>query len=371
MPVVVLAGGGTGGHIYPNVAVAERLKARGLADTAHFLISNRPGDARIVEQLGHPASTIEVQPLPAPSRPWKVPGFLRAWRNSIAAATRLLAEVDADVVMATGGFVSGPAVVAAHRAGIPVALINLDAIPGIANRYLARFADVVFSTYPTDRLPEAHHIGLPLRQDAVALSSPADARRQFGLDPDLHTLFVTGATHGGGSMIEAVRRLITDPAMQTSLRGWQVLHQCGTHDPGGLQADYAAANIPATVLPYIENMGTAWAAADLALARAGAGTVAETWANTVPTIFLPNPHHPHQRLGLNTRPLVDAGGALTVDDQLDSDHTAAHLGQVLTDLLEDPNQRAAMRDALGRTKPPDGSQTLADWLHHYIFMDER
>lgn len=371
MPLVLLAGGGTGGHIYPNVAVTERLEVRGFEGVVHFLVSNRPGDARIVDQLDHPATAVEVQPLPAPSRPWKLPGFFRAWRTSVATTARVLAEADFGAVVATGGFVSGPAVVAARRAGIPVALVNLDAIPGIANRYLARFADVVFSTYPTARLPEAHQIGLPLRQSATALDSPADARRQLGLDPDRHTLFITGATHGGGSMIGAVRRLVTDPAMQTSLQGWQLLHQCGTNDPAELQADYDTAGIPATVLPYIENMGTAWAAADLALARAGAGTVAEAWANTVPTIFLPNPHHPHQRLGLNTRPLVDAGGALTVDDQLDSAATAAHLGEVLADLLQDSEQRAAMRDALARTKPTEGSEALADWIHRQLLADER
>lgn len=371
MPLVLLAGGGTGGHIYPNVAVAERLEARGFQGAVHFLISDRPGDARIVEQLGYPATAVEVQPLPAATRPWKLPGFLRAWRNSIGSARRLLIEADIGAVVATGGFVSGPAVVAAHRAGIPISLVNLDAIPGTANRYLARFADVVFSAYPTARLPTAHEIGLPLRRAATALVSPGHARRQLGLDPDLSTLLVTGATHGGWSMIQAVRRLVTDPAVQTSLRGWQVLHQCGAHDPAQLQADYDASGISATVLPYIENMGTAWAAADLALARAGAGTVAEAWANTVPTIFLPNPHHPHQRLGLNTRPLVDAGGALTVDDQLDSALNAAHLGEVLAGLAQDARQRAAMREALVRTKPTEGSQALADWTQRQLVANER
>ena len=371
MPLVLLAGGGTGGHIYPNVAVAESLKARGLQDAAHFLVSSRRGDVRIVEQFGYPATAVEVQPLPAASKPWGLWGFLRAWRTSVATTARLLIDAEVGAVVATGGFVSGPAVVAAHRAGIPVALVNLDAVPGIANRYLARFADVVFSTYSTDRLSEAHRIGLPLRQTAIARVSPLDARRQLALDPDLHTLFITGATHGAGSMIEAVRRLISDPATQTSLRGWQVLHQCGTHEPFELQADYDAAGIPAKVVPYLEDMGAAWAAADLALARAGAGTVAEAWTNSVPTIFCPNPHHPHQRLGLNTRPLVGAGGSLTVDEQPDSDRTAAHLRDVLTDLLQDQQQRTAMRKALSATKPTEGSEAIADWIQAQFLAHDR
>lgn len=371
MPLVLFAGGGTGGHIYPNVAVAERLKARGFHAAVHFLVSSRRGDVRIVERLGYPATAVEVQPLPAASQPWGLWGFLRAWRTSVATTERLLVDAEVGAVVATGGFVAGPAVVAAHRAGIPVALVNLDAIPGIANRYLARSADVVFSTYTTDRLPQARQIGLPLRQTAIARVSPVDARRQLALDPDLHTLFITGATHGAGSMIEAVRRLISDPATQTSLRGWQVLHQCGTHEPSELQADYDAAGIPAKVVPYLEDMGMAWAAADLALARAGAGTVAEAWTNTVPTIFCPNPHHPHQRLGLNTRPLVGAGGALTVDDQPGSDRTAAHLRDALTDLLQDPRQRAAMREALTATKPTEGSEALADWIQAQVLAQDR
>lgn len=261
--------------------------------------------------------------------------------------------------------------IAAHRAAIPVALVNLDAVPGVANRYLARFADIVFSTYTTPRLPEAIPIGLPLRRTAMAAMTPGDARRQLGLDPELYTLFITGATHGAGSMIDAVRSLITDPAMRASLRGWQVLHQCGAHPPADLQAHYDAADISAKVVAYLENMGVAWAAADVAIARAGAGTVAEAWANVTPTVFLPNPHHPHQRLGLNTRPLVDTGGALTVDDQLDSGRTASHLGKALADLLRDPQRRATMRDALARTKPTDGSTALADWVQHQLAAHER
>ena len=371
MPLVLFAGGGTGGHIYPNVAVAERLEACGFEDAAHFLISDRPGDSRIVEQLGYPATAIGVRPLPQPSRPWKLPSFLRAWRNAVAAVARLLVETDVGAVVATGGFVSGPAVVAAHRAAIPVALVNLDAVPGLANRYLARFADVAFSTYTTSRLPDAQPIGLPLRRTATAAMTAGDARRQLGLDPELHTLFITGATHGAGSMIDAVRSLTTDPSMRTSLRGWQLLHQSGSHDPAKLQSHYDTAGIPAKVVAYLENMGVAWAAADVVIARAGAGTVAEAWANATPTIFLPNPHHPHQRLGLNTRPLVDTGGAVTVDDQLDSGRTANHLGKALADLLRDPQRRTTMRDALARTKPTDGSKALADWVQHQLAAHER
>jgi UDP-N-acetylglucosamine--N-acetylmuramyl-(pentapeptide) pyrophosphoryl-undecaprenol N-acetylglucosamine transferase len=370
VPLVLFAGGGTGGHIYPNVAVAERLVSDGLEGPAHFLISDRPGDARIVAQQGYPATAVEVRPLPPPSRPWKLPGFLRAWRSAVNKVGRLLIESNIGAVVATGGFVSGPAVIAAHRARIPVALVNLDAVPGLANRYLARFADTVFNTYVTPRLPEARPIGLPLRTTATARVPPADARRKLGLAPGLNTLFITGATHGGGSMIEAVRRLVADPAMPPALRGWQLLHQCGTHDPAELQADYDAAGITAKVVPYLDDMGMAWAAADLAIARAGAGTVAEAWVNAVPTVFLPNPHHPHQRMGLNTRPLVDAGGALIVDDQLDSSRTATHLGKALADLLQDPGSRAAMRIALERSAPADGSEALAHWVQEQLARHE-
>lgn len=362
MPLVLFAGGGTGGHIYPNVAVSERFEDCAPEVRAHYVVSNRPGDARIMERTGMPATAIDVQPLPSPTRPWKLPGFLRAWRRSTTQVSRLLADLDVGAVVATGGFVSGPPVVAAHRAGIPVALVNLDAIPGLANRYLARFADVVFTTYETSRLPDAQQIGLPLRQSATASVSPPEARRRLGLDPHLSTLFITGATHGGESMIEAVRRVVVDPAIRDVLRGWQLVHQCGTHDAASLQDDYDAAGIPAKVVPYLDDMGTAWAAADLAIARAGAGTVAEAWANTVPTVFLPNPHHPHQRLGLNTRPLVEAGGACTVTDVLDSERTAADLVQTLAELLPDAQQRAAMRDALAQSRPRPGADVLVRWL---------
>jgi UDP-N-acetylglucosamine--N-acetylmuramyl-(pentapeptide) pyrophosphoryl-undecaprenol N-acetylglucosamine transferase len=150
MVTVLLAGGGTGGHVYPNIGIAERLEQLGVAARPHFLISERPGDARIVERHGGPATTIPVQPLPR--RPWHVPRFVTSWRRSVRQVRDLLQSAQVAAVVTTGGFVSGPAVVAARRAGVPTALVNLDAVPGIANRYLARFADDIFTTLMGDQV---------------------------------------------------------------------------------------------------------------------------------------------------------------------------------------------------------------------------
>ena len=362
MRTVLLAGGGTGGHIYPNIAVAERLAQLAPDVGIHFLVSDRAGDERILATHGGTHTAVPVRPLPRPTEPWRIPGFLTTWRQSVKTVRGLLRTAGVGAVVATGGFVSGPAVTAARRLSVPTALVNLDAVPGIANRYLSRRTDEMFTTYDSPRLPGAQQIGLPLRASSTSRLTASDARQRLGLEPDRPTLFITGATHGAQSMIEAVQALVAHRPVRAALAGWQVLHQCGTYDATRLQADYDAAGVAALVVDYLDEMGIAWAASDLAIARAGAGTVSEAWANATPTVFLPNPHHPDQRLGRNARPLVDAGGALLVDDQLDASRTAETLAEGLLPLLADDARRKGMREALTRTCPTPGADVIANWV---------
>lgn len=362
MATVLFAGGGTGGHIYPNAAIAERLRERRPDAALHFLVSDRPGDAQTMEKQGLAYTASPVRPLPSPTRPWRAFGFLSAWRRAVAQATELMRRESIGAVVATGGFVSGPAIVAAAKLGIPRGLVNLDAIPGKANRRLARLADPVYSTYETPVLPGAVRIGLPLRQVSTMQGTRDDALRQLGLDPDLEMLFVTGATHGAESVIRTMMALVADPERARRFEGWQVFHQCGTFDPARLSACYADAGVPAKVVAYCDVMGLAWGAADLVISRAGAGSVAEAWANASPTLFLPNPYHHDQHQRHNAQPLVDAGGAVIVDDLVDAERNVEAIGPTLLALMQDEARRASMRTALERTRPPDGAAVVAAWI---------
>jgi len=359
---VLFAGGGTGGHIYPNVGILEALRALRPDVRARFLVSNRPGDASIMERLGEAWTASPVRPLPTVRRPWDALPFALAWRRGTAQMRRLLAEHRVAVVVATGGFVSGPAIASAASARLPRAMVNLDAVPGQANRLLVRRCTGVFTAYRSARLPGAQTIGLPMRGASVGDPEPARARDALGLDPERPLLLVTGATHGATSIILTLQALVKRPEIAAMLGDWQVLHQCGTYPVEPLQRAYDEAGVRATVIDYLDAMGQGWAAADLAISRAGAGSVAEAWANATPTLFLPNPYHRDQHQRHNAEPMASGGGALVLPDDIDPQRNADQLVPTLLELLGDAERRAGMRQAARETCPPDGAAAVARWI---------
>lgn len=363
---VLFAGGGTGGHIYPNVGIVEALRERRPDVSVHFLVSARPGDETIMTRLGEAWTPCPVRPLPNLRKPWEAVPFLRAWRKGTAQVRRLLAHENIGAVVATGGFVSGPAIATAASAGLPRAMVNLDGVPGQANRLLVRRCSQVFTAYASPRLPGAQTIGLPLRSASVGDPDPAAAREALGLDPELPLLFVTGATHGATSVIEAMIALLRRPGFVSAVESWQVLHQCGTFDVAKLQAEYDKAGVQAKVVDYLSAMGQAWAAADLAISRAGAGSVAEAWANGTPTVFLPNPYHRDQHQRLNAEPMVEGGGALILNDVIDAERNADALLTPLVDLVRDTPRRTRMADAARASCPPAGAAAVAAWIDRVL-----
>lgn len=358
---VLFAGGGTGGHIYPNVAMAQRLVERRPDIEPHFLVSGRAGDANIVTKQGFTCTHSPVRPLPPLTRPWRLLSFYLAWRRAVAETRALLKDRDVALVIATGGYVSGPAIVAAARLDRPRIMVNLDAIPGKANRRLARYTPTIFSVYETPILPAARIVGLPLRTASHGLDDPAEARAALGLDPDMPTLFITGATHGAESIIRSFMAILSLPERAAMFAGWQVFHQCGTFDVATLQKAYDDAGVTAKVVAYCDQMGNAWRAATLTVSRAGAGSVAEAWDNAAPTIFLPNPYHRDQHQRHNAEPMVAASGALMITDRIDPQANLSGLGDRLQELMGDRTALAAMADKLRATRPPDGAAAVADW----------
>ncbi len=358
---VLLAGGGSGGHIYPNIAVAERLGDRGVDVETHLVVSDRPLDGRIGEQEQVAMTGLDV--LPVDRRPWRWPGWLARWRRSTCIVNRLLAERHVRAVIATGGFVAGPVVVAAKRAAVPVAMVNLDAAPGRANRMLAGRADVVFSLCKLPAWPHARVIAMPLRRAAVAGGDAGEARGHFGLDADRPTLLVCGGSQGARSINAVMMHLAEHHWQQTP---WQVLHLAGPGDDDEVRRAYQRARVRAAVLAFTNQMGLAWSAADIAVSRAGAGSVAEAHANATPTVFLPYPWHKDDHQRLNAQPLVEAGGARLLIDRIDPARNAQQLGPLLQELFTNDETRRCMRQALESLPLHDGAAALADWVVQQI-----
>jgi UDP-N-acetylglucosamine--N-acetylmuramyl-(pentapeptide) pyrophosphoryl-undecaprenol N-acetylglucosamine transferase len=364
-PTILLAGGGSGGHISPGLAVAERLAETDPPVDVVFVCSERAIDARM---LGRAAARFVTLPArPATRRPRALLAFVRAYRRSVRRARAVIADHGVTHVLALGGFVAAPAAAAGRAAGVPVTLLNLDDPPGRANRLIARRCDHVWSAVPLRTAPGfAERVtGLPIRRCALAPGSgrPADraaCRARLGLDPDRPTLLVTGASQGASTLNALVPTLVrTDPE---TFAGWQVHHLSGADGEARVRAAYAGTGVPVVVAPFLDEIGLAWGAADLAVSRAGANSVAETHANAVPTLFLPYPHHRDQHQRHNAQPLVDLDAAVMVEDRVDAEANAASVGPVLRTLMTDGERRETMRRRLRAHPPPDAARAVATML---------
>jgi UDP-N-acetylglucosamine--N-acetylmuramyl-(pentapeptide) pyrophosphoryl-undecaprenol N-acetylglucosamine transferase len=354
---IVLAGGGTGGHIAPGIAIAERLAELAPELHAVFACSTRAVDAQMLEHVG-----ADFAPIPAEGlspRPMKLARAVRAFFAGRSAARELLAERGAKAVVSLGGYVTGPVYSAARALKVPVLLVNLDATPGKANRFVARGATRILSACPTPSLPgfAERVVGMPIRRAAIATVSQAECRARLGLEPGLRTLFVTGASQGAASLNELMRALVASD--RPAFGGWQVLHLVGGADRAPIESAYREAHIRASVVPFLHEMGLAWGAADLALSRAGANSVAEAVLNRVPTVFAPYPYHADLHQKWNAQPHHDEGVAILCDDRIEPAKNRATLGAALLSLLTDHARREAMRAKLTERPREDAALEIA------------
>jgi UDP-N-acetylglucosamine--N-acetylmuramyl-(pentapeptide) pyrophosphoryl-undecaprenol N-acetylglucosamine transferase len=354
---VVLAGGGTGGHIEPMLALADALRRR--SDGGAELRVTCLGTARGMETRLVPARGYDLRlipPVPLPRKPtldlFRVPG--RVWR-SVAETRALLTELDADVVVGFGGYVALPAYLAARRARVPVVVHEQNALPGLANRIGARFAARVAVTVAGTPLHDGEHVGMPLRTAISSLDRAArraEARAAFGLDADRPTLLVFGGSQGAATL----NRAAAAAADALTAAGVQVLHARGPKNTEVTVPPRPAGSAPYVVVDYLERMDLAYAAADLALCRSGAVTVAELSAVGLPAAFVPLPiGNGEQRR--NALPVIEAGGGLLVED---ADLDAAWIGAHLIPLLTDPSALAGYARHAAAAGVADADERLAD-----------
>jgi UDP-N-acetylglucosamine--N-acetylmuramyl-(pentapeptide) pyrophosphoryl-undecaprenol N-acetylglucosamine transferase len=356
----LFAGGGSGGHLSPGLAVAERLADLDRDARAVFACSGRDIDRTMLAEAG-----VEFEQLPGSPfslRPAGLLRFARDFRRSRRAARDMLHRHSIERVIALGGFIAAPVVSAAVRSGTPVTLLNLDAPPGKANRWMARRCREVLTAVPLPEMPgfADRVVGMPVRRSAFSGAPPDACRRELGLDPGVPTLLVTGASQGARSINALLVALAqSDPA---ALNGWQVLHLTGLRDEQMVRDAYAAAGVPAVVRPFVHNMGPAWGAADLAVSRAGASSVAEARLNAVPTIFLPYPYHRDQHQRRNARPMVELGGAVVEIDHVEPERNLPAAGAAIRRLVGDVQEREAMRSRMISVPVPDAAFLIAHLL---------
>ncbi len=362
--VFVFAGGGTGGHIYPALAIAEQVRERDPGARCRFLCSTRPLDSEILR-----AENVEFTPIsaaPFGAHPKRLAKFALSWPGAVRESREAIvetlrgAEARSAWLVSLGGFVCPPAASAARRVGMRTALVNLDAVPGKASRLLAKRSDLVFSpdgpTVPT----EWKRIRPVVRRAAMPNDPPSVCRGRLGLKPDAPTLFVTGASQGARTINQLMAALVEKHA--EALRGWQVFHQCGAGAEKMLIDAYQRAGVAAVVVPFCQQMADAWGAAELAVSRCGAGSVGEAWASRTPCVFMPYPFHKDQHQRANASPMADAGGAIIETDHIDADENLRHAGTSLIRLLGDEHARSSMRTAIASLGAPDGAFSVVSSL---------
>jgi UDP-N-acetylglucosamine--N-acetylmuramyl-(pentapeptide) pyrophosphoryl-undecaprenol N-acetylglucosamine transferase len=345
----LLAGGGTAGHTSPLLATAAVLSEAGVDITC--LGTPRGLEVTLIPQAGYPLEL--VPPVPLPRRPGKamvqVPSKLRA---AVKATGEVIDRVRPDVIVGFGGYVSVPAYLIARRRHIPLVVHEGNAIPGIANKMGARFTEHVATSFPDTDLPHARYIGLPIRREISGLDRAAvraEGRAHFGLDLDRPTLLITGGSQGA----RRINQTISAAARDLADAGVQVLHAAGR--PDEVTVEPRAGDPPYVVLPFIDRMDLAYAAADLIVCRAGANTVTEVAAVGLPAAFVPLPIGNGEQAH-NAHPVVQAGGALLIDDAA---LTPAWIDNVVIPLVSHPGRLAAMSAAASGIVPRDADQRLA------------
>jgi len=362
-PTYLFAGGGTGGHLTCALAVADAVARLRPAARVLFLCTEKPIDRRFLDPT--PWGRV-VQPIrPLPRSPLTLGGFVRRWLSSLRLARRILRDVRPAAVLGLGGYAAGPAVRAA-AGRVRTAMLNPDAVPGKANRYLARRVDVIFTQFEAtaERFdaavrPKLRCVGCPVRREILQADRVA-ALRRFGLDGSRRTLAVMGGSLGAATVNDAVAAAAG--RLSALADGWQVLHIAGPGKTAALDAAYRRAGVAAAVVEFCDRMGDVYAVADLLIGRAGANTVAELTATGTGGVLMPYPFHADDHQVLNAADMADAGAADIVRDAADPAVNADRLVAALAPILADPDAPSAMAAAAAALGRPDAAEAVARWL---------
>lgn len=363
---IILAGGGTGGHLYPGIAVAQAMRTALPQATPLFLCTEREIDRVILQPTGF---QFIAQPIVPPRR--SIGGLLRfwrSWRHTMDLVKEVLREHRPAAVLGLGGYAAGVAVKRASTRGIPTAILNPDMIPGSANRYLMPWARVVccqFDSSPhiaPEQRGKMRITGCPIRGEIANLPPRREAASRLGINPDRRTLLITGASQGAVTVNEAMLAL----AGTIRLDGWQILHLAGREHGQTVRNGYQQKNVAAQVIDFTAAMADVWAVADLALSRSGASSCAELTACGVPSVLVPYPFHKDLHQRANAKVLADAGAAVLVDDEKIAAKNAEKLGPILESLLHDEPKRQAMSQAARKLGRPDAAAAVADVMAELI-----
>jgi UDP-N-acetylglucosamine--N-acetylmuramyl-(pentapeptide) pyrophosphoryl-undecaprenol N-acetylglucosamine transferase len=349
---IVIAGGGTGGHVIPALAIAHQLKKQFAAEVL-FIGTARGIETRLVPQAGFPLELIKVGGLKNVSLMTRAKTMFDLPR-ALWTSGRMLTDFDPDVVIGVGGYASGPAMFGAIRRRIPTLAFEPNVVPGFANRLVARWVSVaaVHFEETCEYFPRCKVTGVPVR--GAFFSIPTKA----GGPP---TLLVFGGSQGARAINQAMIESL--PGLRERVAGLHVIHQTGQHDYDNVLAAYQKAGVSSEVHKFIDDMPGTFARADLLVCRSGASTVAEITAAGKPAIFVPFPRAADDHQNVNARALERAGAAIVVEE---SNLEAAYLVDTIAALIPDPNRLRGMSVAAKSLAHPKAVEEIAAMVQGLI-----
>jgi UDP-N-acetylglucosamine--N-acetylmuramyl-(pentapeptide) pyrophosphoryl-undecaprenol N-acetylglucosamine transferase len=356
---VVISGGGTGGHLFPALAVRAALQIRRPTAEVLFVGAATGVEATILPRLGHAFHGLSVRQVKGAGWRQKSAAILILPR-AVGEAARLLKGFDAGVVLGVGGYASFPTVLAARLTGIPAVLHEQNAYPGLANRWLGRLAtSVAVSFEASAKFFPARKVavtGNPVRPE-IRPGDAGEARRRLGLVPEPFTVLTFGGSQGAHRLNLALREGL--PLLVAMRDKLQFLHATGGPDLEEVRAAYAADGFAARVEPFFDGMATAYQAADFVICRAGASTLFELAALGKPALLVPYPYAANDHQRRNAEHLVTAGAAwLLLDQYCDGRRLAAAVQAA----LEKPALLAQMGGAARKLARPDAAERIVDLL---------
>lgn len=350
---VIVSGGGTGGHIFPALSIADELRNRYGAEILFVGAENRMEMTRVPEAgykiIGLPVAGFFRKKI------WKNIGVLKKLWKSMGMAKKIIKDFNPDIVIGVGGYASGPTLKAAQKAGIPTLIQEQNSYAGVTNKLLAKKADRICVAYEgMDRFFPAERIvmtGNPIRNSLLQNTlSQKEARESFGLDPERPTVLVVGGSLGALTVNESMEKGLG----KLSDNGIQVIWQTGKNF--GNRAIETAKGMKGTVVtPFISNMAAAYRSADLVVSRAGAGSISELQALGKPCVLVPSPNVAEDHQTFNAKALSDHGAAVLVKDA-DARDT---LVDTVISLMKDQDRRKEMSEKISAMALTDSATVIA------------
>jgi UDP-N-acetylglucosamine--N-acetylmuramyl-(pentapeptide) pyrophosphoryl-undecaprenol N-acetylglucosamine transferase len=337
---VIIAGGGTGGHIFPAISVAEEILMRSGTNEVLFVGTKRGLENELLSKRGYRVEHISARGIKGKGVKESMAAVISAFKG-VSDSMSIIKKFRPDVVLGVGGYVSGPMVLAASLSGIPTAICEQNGYPGLANRILGKFVKRVFATFEESVkfFPSGKAVitGNPVREDILR-------NRKIKEESGAVTVLVFGGSQGAHKLNESVPEAIS----KLGRPGMKVIHQTGEKDFEPVKNAYAERGIDARVLPFIDDMAGAYGEADFVIGRSGAGTVAELTALGKPSLLIPYPYASNNHQLENARVLERSGAAVIVEDR---DADAENLYAALTKLLHRDKLNEMASHALELGKP--------------------